>query len=793
MSDFLTNEEGRAEGIGAPAGAWEKTVEFDFDKVEDAALVVSETPSKHHPDALDAHASAGHDLIPLRHWQAKDAKGKPAGKFPLLNNWRRLPALTLAQAVAHMRTGKNVGVRLRDVDLVIDVDPRNFEDGVDSFAAITVDFGLPDAPFVRTGGGGFHHYFRKPAGLTVVGELADYPGVEFKSIGRQVVAAGSVHPNGEPYGLDDDVLALSLRDATEAPVALLDAIRKPFHDRAVTGSGEITPEQLERLLSKLDVFAYAGRHDEWLKIMMAAHHGTDGAGVDQFVAWSLSDPDYAGDEDVIRGRWSSLTIKPGGVTIATLLKALSDAGHGAFIEEVLRTPAIDDFPADDVQVSVSAADRKLAAMNEDHFTVLHGGKYLVGREGHHPTLGHIEVEWFPDHAIRSHLDSRMVQAEDGKQKPLGSWWVRHPRRRQYDGVVFDPAPNRQHARLYNLWRGWAVESRAGDWSSMQRLVREVLCRGDEAAYDYVIRWAAFMVQQPHVPAEVALVFKGRKGVGKGTFGRALKLLAGMHGKQVAQAEHFVGRFNEHLMDCILLFVDEGYWAGDKKAEGALKNLITEPVLSFEPKGRPIVSGPNMLHVVIASNEDWIVPASADERRFAVFEADAEARKALPQGFFATLDAEMRNGGLAAMLHDLKAIDLGGWHPRSAIPNTAALVEQKVQAFRREPLSFWWFRTLEAGEIAIGNGVKEEDWREAFIDINSLGKEEMIVEVAAVAKSMGRPGQFSKKALATFLRSVGVDVESKNSRGARVWSVPMLAEARRAFEVHVGGAIDWDGD
>lgn len=35
----------------------------------------------------------------------------------------------------------------------------------------------------------------------------------------------------------------------------------------------------------------------------------------------------------------------------------------------------------------------------------------------------------------------------------------------------------------------------------------------------------------------------------------------------------------------------------------------EPVLGFEPKGRPIVSGPDMLHVVIASNEDWIVPAS----------------------------------------------------------------------------------------------------------------------------------------------------------------------------------------
>ncbi|MFG1364115.1 DUF5906 domain-containing protein [Xanthobacter versatilis] len=786
MSDYIANEEGRAEGIGAPAGALEKTVEFDIDTIEDAAVVASETPSKHDPEALNAHVAAGHDLIPLD------------GKKPARTGWRRMPVLMPNEAMARFSSGRNVGVRLTDTDLVIDVDPRHFAEGDDPLARLIADFGLPLSPFVLTGGGGRHLYMRKPADVSIVHGLPAYPGVEFATTGRFVVAAGSVHPNGKPYRLDDDALALSLTEAPEAVTALLEAIRRPSGAASSDVYGDVTPEQLEKLLSGLDVALYNRRHDDWMRIMMAAHYGTGGAGVDAFVAWSLGDATYVSDEEVIRRKWRSLAMKPNGVKLGTLLKALHDAGKGALVEEVLRAPAEEDFPVDDVEVPVSAAEIKLAAMNRGHFTVLHGGKYLVGRERHHPTLGHIEVEWFPDHAIRSHLDSRMVRSEDGKQKPLGSWWVRHPRRRQYDGVVFDPAPNRQHAKLYNLWRGWAVEPKAGDWSSMKRLVREVLCRGDEEAFGYVIRWAAFMVQQPHVPAEVALVFKGKKGVGKGTFGRALKLLAGMHGKQVAQAEHFVGRFNEHLMDCILLFVDEGYWAGDKKAEGALKNLITEPVLSFEPKGRPIVSGPNMLHVVIAANEDWIVPASADERRFAVFEADSDARKALPVDFFAALDAEMRNGGLAAMLHDLLAVDLGGWHPRSAVPNTAALVEQKVQAFRRDPLSFWWFRTLEAGAWDPKMGVdspkaKAASWAEASMDVDSLGKEQMVADVGAVAKGMGRPGQFSKKAVATFLKSVGVEVDAKDKKGMRVWRVPVLADARHAFEVYVGGAIDWDAD
>ena len=795
MSDLIENGNGRAEGIGAPAGALEETVEFDFDKVENASVSLIAAPSKHDPDALDAHAAAGHELIPLRHWQAKDKEGRPAGKTPI-GSWRREPALVPAEARKRMLSGANVGVRLRDVDLVIDVDPRNFVGGDDPVARLLKDFSLDDAPLVLTGGGGRHLYFRKPADLAIVHGLADYPGVEFASLGRYVVAAGSVHPNGSPYSLDDDPLARSLSEAPEATTALLDAIAKRSVPASTDSSGEITPEQLERLLSRLDVMAYNRRYDEWLAIMMASHHATAGDGLDEFVAWSISDPDYADQEASIRDCWRKLEIKPDGRKLGTLLKALSNAGHGAWIEEVLRSPAAEDF-AEAPEVPESISELALARMNRDHFTVLHGGKYLVGRERTHPTLGHVEVEWFSSGAVSAHFDSRTVEVEDGKQKPLGSWWVKHPRRRQYDGVVFDPSPDRAHAHLYNLWRGWAVEAKPGDWSLLKRLLREVLCRGHEESFQYVLRWSAFMVQRPHVPAEVALVFKGTKGVGKGTFGRALKLLAGMHGKQVAQAEHFVGRFNEHLMDCILLFVDEGYWAGDPKAAGALKNLITEPVLSFEPKGRPIVSGPNMLHVVIASNEDWIVPASADERRFAVFEADTEARRRLPSGFFDALNAQMAGGGLPAMLHDLLDIDLGGWHPRSSIPNTQALVEQKVQAFRREPLSFWWFRTLEAGAwdpkmYVDSPKARPASWTEDSVDVDSMGKEQMLVEIGSIAKGMGRPGQFSKKAVAQFLKSVGVEVDAKDRKGMRVWRVPRLAEARAAFERHVGGTLDWDG-
>lgn len=347
MSEFMENEEGRAGGIGAPVGARENTVDFDIDKDEDAAFAVSDTPSKHDPNALDAHASAGHDLIPLRHWQAKDALGKPAGKFPLLSDWRRRPALTPAEAVAHMNAGKNVGVRLRNIDLVIDVDPRHFAAGDDPLARLKADFGLPDAPFVKTGGGGLHIYMRKPRDMAVRGKLDLFEGIEFKSVGFQVVAAGSIHPEtGKPYRLDDDPLALSLSEAPEAPTALLDAITKPSAPSPSSESALIGPEKLADWLDTIDVSAFKDE-TKWRELMMSCHHATGGSGMDVFVTWSTSDPAYAGDKQRIRRRWQSLAEKPGAITVRTLIAALPAEKRREAAETLGRVAAEDDFPDDE--------------------------------------------------------------------------------------------------------------------------------------------------------------------------------------------------------------------------------------------------------------------------------------------------------------------------------------------------------------------------------------------------------------------------------------------------------------
>jgi hypothetical protein len=747
---------------------------------------MSGKPEAFAPGQLDAFRGRGFALIPL-HKPDDERDGKPVGKAPLNTNWRIVAPMSVDEAKAHMEIGGgNVGVRLARSQLVVDVDPRNFAEGEDSLDQLQISLGIDfdRFPMVETGGGGRHFYMLKPVETEVVGQLREFPGVEFKTEGKQVVAPGSIHPDtGRVYRWD--ALSAPLSEIGEAPGVLLSAIAKPVATEGQAVAGVRSPEVLGQLLALLDVGEFAD-HDEWLRIMMASHHATAGAGRQEFIEWSVSDPAYAQDANAIGRRWDSL--KSGGaaaVTEATLFKAIRDAGHGDALNAII---ASDDF-ADIVEDSPPSrpVPPKLAEVNARHFTVLTAGKYLVGRESICPHLGHVVVEWFPDVAVQKHLNASTVTLEDGTRRPLGTWWIKHGGRRQYDGVVFDPTPGAKHPGLYNLWRGWTVTPIRGDWSLMQRLLRDVLCAGDQASFEYVLMWAAYMVQHPNSPAEVALVFKGRKGIGKGTFLRALKELAGQHGRQVAQADHFTGKFNEHLADTILLFVDEGLWAGDRKLEGALKNLITEPVLTFEGKHKPVVSGPNRLHVVIASNEDWVVPASDDERRFAVFEADSEAHRNLPPGFFNDLRRQMESGGLAAMLFDLAEMPLAGWHPRSDIPITRALTEQKVQSFRSDPIAFWWYRALEDGCLPVGGA-----WSDA-LDIDSEGKGGLVHAVEYQAAVMKKRAEFTKTALARFLGKVGVDVAARDRKGGKVWRIPALPDARAAFEAWVGGPIVWDED
>jgi len=626
---------------------------------------------------------------------------------------------------------------------------------------------------------------RKPEGAEVVGSLPDYPGVEFKSLGRQVVAAGSVHPDtGRLYAWDP--LGGDPSTAPMAPDALLDAIRRPDRESAASDAGEHSPDELALLLGGLDARDY-GTNDLWFPIAAAAHHATAGLGEDEFVAWCETDPEFADDGERVRKRWASFAWdKPGrAYTARTIYRELHKAGRGDLVEAACRSAPEDDFPdepegGDEAKPARDLIDR----MNERFCVVLSGGKFAVFMEDEDGVFDPPRRVWTKMSRadfVHYHEDERVRPMGGKRDLSVAEVWLADPRHRKYPGIVMDPEG--RHGDRLNLWRGWSVEPRPGDWSLMRELVEDVLCSGDRASSDFVLHWIAFMLQRPGVQPEVAITFRGAEGTGKGTLGRALMAITGAHGLTVSSPAQFAGRFNAHLRSVAFLFADEAFWPGHKEAEGVLKQLVTEPVIAYEAKGADIVPGRNLVHLMMASNNEWVVPAGLDARRFAVF--DVSDRRRGDEAFFRALNAQLRDGGLAAMAHDLMAMDLGDWRPARNVPRTQALADQK--ALSLDPASKWWMGLLDRGTLPVSD--KEAiRWLDGPVELGAAARAELLEDYDRFLKANRVfSAKASHRALATAGRALGLETGRSKDGRERTWALPGLDEARRLFEERLGAS------
>ena len=335
----------------------------------------------------------------------------------------------------------------------------------------------------------------------------------------------------------------------------------------------------------------------------------------------------------------------------------------------------------------------------DRFAVISdfGGKCVVLSETYDHALDRARISRQAFADFEKRFQNQKIQIgtkKDGSTpvfQPLGKWWLNHERRRQYDSVTFAPA--RDLENVYNLWRGFACEARPGDCSLYLDHVRRNVCRNDEEHYRYLMGWFATAVQYPARPGYVAIVLRGSRGTGKSFFARTFGSIWGRHFMQVADPKFLVGSFNQHLRDCVVLFGDEAFYAGDRKHESVLKTLITEELLTVEAKYADAETAANYVHLIMASNEDWVVPAGFRERRFLVLDVSDEHAK--DTSYFAAIQNQMDNGGQEALLHLLLFWDLDEFDVRS-VPQTGALREQQVHSMTG--LYAWWRNKLADGAV-----------------------------------------------------------------------------------------------
>lgn len=168
--------------------------------------------------ALDA-AARGYAVFELR----------PAGKIPRFKGWQA-SATTNPDEIRlrwSARPNSNVGVALTAQQYVLDADSPA------AMTAVAV-MNLPPTLTVRSGRpeGGRHWYFAVPVGLRLrnLTRVCEVDGLEGKTAGKLVAAAGSLHRSGARYTIEHDLPAAPM------PSWLVEAIGERDDEQVVANA-----------------------------------------------------------------------------------------------------------------------------------------------------------------------------------------------------------------------------------------------------------------------------------------------------------------------------------------------------------------------------------------------------------------------------------------------------------------------------------------------------------------------------------------------------------------------------
>ena len=303
-----------------------------------------------------------------------------------------------------------------------------------------------------------------------------------------------------------------------------------------------------------------------------------------------------------------------------------------------------------------------------------------------------------------------------KQIPAYKWWRSHPERREYNRVDFLPLHETPDG-VFNMWKGFAVQPKGGleNIPLFHELLDEVICSGNEKWALYLWSWLAHMIQFPKEKPGVAVVLRSdAQGVGKSCFADYVGSLLGRHFRTVTHGRHIHGNFNSHLKDTLMLFGDEAVWGGDRRTESILKQLITEPNMIIEMKGKDVFEVRSYLRLMLATNSEWAAPVGLTDRRYFVLNVSNSRKN--DHNFFKRLIYEQNHGGIEALLQVLMDFDLSDFEVRN-IPETPARLDQKFLSM--EPIEKWWLEILSNEDFLIGGKILD------FDDMNRVAKADLL--------------------------------------------------------------------
>ena len=221
--------------------------------------------------------------------------------------------------------------------------------------------------------------------------------------------------------------------------------------------------------------------------------------------------------------------------------------------------------------------------------------------------------------------------------PFIKKYIEDDERTEYDKVDFNPDPNFDNKRIFNLFDGFEVEKIKEKIVIDESKIEEKISIFKEHLYyltsgyeDFLIKWLAFIVQTPHQRTEVAILLRDQAGLfseGGGTgknqfFERLIKHLLGeKYAYFVDDNEELYNSFNSMFEGKLFIFVEEAAGKANHQNSDTLKSKITKKKLNVNRKSVAQYVVNDFSNMLLCTNNLNPVPIQKGDRRWATFDVN----------------------------------------------------------------------------------------------------------------------------------------------------------------------------
>lgn len=264
------------------------------------------------------------------------------------------------------------------------------------------------------------------------------------------------------------------------------------------------------------------------------------------------------------------------------------------------------------------------------------------------------------------IDSR---GNEKRVSIIDRWQESTTARREIFGVAMHPGVDQRVVQgQFNVWQGWSVEPEEGTDDAPFWELLHALCNQNDAYYSFIRKFLAHMVQRPTERPMCAIGIAGEQGCGKSSLAKVIgSLMHRSHYNGAMTMEDITGRFTGSLATTLFGFLDEASWGGDIAGAGRLKAFITATEDRIEFKGIDAFTVSTYKRIIFASNNPYYYHADKDDRRLLPLEPDGKIINKHSAEFWKRFHGAHENGKmLANLMHTLRAEDVAGWEPHSAL-------------------------------------------------------------------------------------------------------------------------------